>query len=54
MAGKQLGKILNIECLHGDSKHSLTKMWGNTHETSLHAFANLGQSPSVWSGANTV
>nr|DAM54060.1 MAG TPA: hypothetical protein [Caudoviricetes sp.] len=21
-----------------------------THETSLHAFANLGQTPSVWSG----
>ena len=31
-----------------------TKMWGNTHETSLYAFANLGQLPSVWSGANTV
>ena len=27
------------------------KMWGNTtQETPLQAFANLGQSPSVWSG----
>nr|DAX25749.1 MAG TPA: hypothetical protein [Caudoviricetes sp.] len=29
-------------------------MWVITHETSLHASANLGQTPSVWSGANRV
>nr|DAT48415.1 MAG TPA: hypothetical protein [Caudoviricetes sp.]DAT95440.1 MAG TPA: hypothetical protein [Caudoviricetes sp.] len=28
----------------------LAERWVITHETPLQAFANLGQSPSVWSG----
>ena len=32
----------------------LEKMWVITHETPLQASANLGQSPSVWSGEETV
>lgn len=32
----------------------LAKMWVITHETSLQAFVNLGQTPSVWSGGNVV
>ena len=31
----------------------LVKMWVITHETSLQAFANLGQKPSVWSGGKS-
>ena len=54
MAGKQLEKILKSSADTATLSTCLTKMWVITHETSLQAFANLGQSPSVWSGVNTV
>ena len=49
-AGKQLEKVWKSSADRVILKPCLAERWVITHETSLHAFANLGQSPSVWSG----
>jgi len=49
-AGKQLEKVLKSSADRVILRPCLAEMWVITHETSLQAFANLGQSLSVWSG----
>ena len=48
-AGKQLEKVLKSSADRASLGTCLEKMWAIIHETPLQAFANLGQSPSVWS-----
>ena len=49
-AGKQLEKVLKSSADRMILRPCLAERWVITHETPLQAFANLGQSPSVWSG----
>ena len=49
-AGKQLEKVLKSSADRVILRPCLAERWVITHETPLQAFANLGQSPSVWSG----
>ena len=49
-AGKQLEKVLKSSADRVILRPCLVERWVITHETPLQAFANLGQSPSVWSG----
>ena len=49
-AGKQLEKVLKSSADTATLSTCLAKMWMITYETSLQAFVNLGQTPSVWSG----